>query len=127
MNDGWIVVVDDDPIDRRLVQVLLAAAGYEVRTARDTAAAAQLITVFPPRLMLMDLQLSAARRIEYVRRLRAAPETRDMVIIAMVPRPLAGAPQMARDAGCNDCVTKPIDNLTLLETVARRLASHRQS
>ena len=121
MNDGWIVVVDHNPIERRLVQVLLAAAGYEVRTASDTAAAAQLITMFTPRLMLMDLQVSASRRIEYVKRLRAAPETRDMVIIAMIPRPLSGAPQMARDAGCSDCVAKPLDNLTLLETVARRL------
>jgi CheY-like chemotaxis protein len=121
MSEGWIVVVDDSPIDLRSMQVLLAAAGYEVRTARDTKAAAQLLTVFPPRLMLVDFRLPASRRVEYVKRLRTAPETRDIAIIAMIPRAMKGLQQVAREAGCSECVAKPIDTVTLLETVARRL------
>lgn len=122
MNEGWIVVVDDNPIELRLVQVLLVAAGYDVRTARDTKAAAQLLALFAPRLMLVDFHARASRHIDYVRRLRAAPATRDIVIIAMTPR--GGTQQLAREAGCSECVAKPIDTMALLEAVARRLGRH---
>ena len=55
-------------------------------------------------------------------RLKADPATRDIVIIALTAYAMTGDEQRARDAGCDDYVTKPIDTRSLPQLVARHLA-----
>ena len=104
-----ILVVDDNAHNLKLVRVLLAAEGYDVRTAGDAEEALELLTSFEPRLILMDLQLPGMDGLELTRRLKADPLRRHIVVIALTAYAMKGDEEKARAAGCDGYVAKPID------------------
>ncbi len=118
-----ILIVDDHPINLKLARVVLAVEGYVVRTAADAEEALAVLAVFSPRLILMDLQLPGMDGLELTRRLKAAEATRAIRIIAVTSYAMKGDEAKARQAGCDDYVTKPIDIEALPKLVARNLAA----
>ncbi len=125
MSREPILVVDDNPINLKLVKVLLTGEGYEVRAAQDAEEALVILNGFRPRLILMDLQLPGMDGYELTRRLKAAPETADIDIIAVTSYAMKGDAEKARDAGCDDYVTKPLDTVALPRIIEARLAGER--
>jgi len=118
-----ILVVDDNPINLKLIRVLLTGEGYDVRAALDAEEAVVILQTFRPRLILMDLQLPGMDGYELTRRLKAEPETRDIVIFAVTSYAMKGDEQRALDAGCDGYVAKPIDTEALPRIIAARLAA----
>jgi len=118
-----ILVVDDNPINLKLIRVLLTGEGYEVRAALDAEEAAVILQSFRPLLILMDLQLPGMDGYEFTRRLKAEPETRDIVIFAVTSYAMKGDEQRALDAGCDGYISKPIDTEALPRIIAARLAA----
>lgn len=114
-----IVVVDDNAINLKLLRVVLAGEGYDVRTAQDAEETLTLLETFHPRLILMDLQLPGMDGLELTRRLKAAPGTWDIIIVAVTSYAMKGDHERALAAGCDDYVTKPIDTEALPKLVAR--------
>jgi two-component system cell cycle response regulator DivK len=121
MPGDLVVIVDDNPINLKLLRVVLAGAGYAVRTAQDAEDALALLQDFHPRLILMDLQLPGMDGLELTRMLKAAPETCDIVIIAVTSYAMKGDRERALAAGCDDYVTKPVDTRELPRLVNRHL------
>lgn len=117
-----ILIVDDNPTNLKLVAYLMRAKGYEVSTAIDAQAAISEIQAQRPALILMDLQLPGIDGLELTRRLKADPETRGIIIVAVTAYAMKGDQDKAIAAGCDDYVTKPIDTRVLPETIARHLA-----
>jgi CheY-like chemotaxis protein len=70
----------------------------------------------------MDIQLPGIDGLELTRRLKADPQTRDIVIVAVTAYAMKGDQAKALAAGCDDYITKPIDTRALPETIARHLA-----
>ena len=70
----------------------------------------------------MDLQLPGMSGLELTRRLKSAPETRAVVILAMTAYAMKGDEAKAREAGCDGYVTKPIDTRALAALVGRAAA-----
>ncbi len=116
-----ILVVDDNAENTKLVTFLLRNRGYEVRTAASAEEALQVLGDFRPRLVLMDLQMPGMDGYELTRRLKASPETRDVLVIALTAYAMKGDEQRARDAGCEGYVTKPIDTRALPAMLSRLL------
>lgn len=116
-----ILIVDDNPVNLKLLRITLAVAGYDVQTAVDAEQARSVLASFRPRLILMDVQLPGMDGLELTRRLKAEPATRDAVILAVSAYAMKGDEQRALAAGCDGYVTKPIDTRTLGSTVARYL------
>jgi two-component system, cell cycle response regulator DivK len=114
-----ILAIDDNPINLKLLRVVLSGEGYEVCTAQDAEEALALLADSRPSLILMDLQLPGMDGLELTRRLKADPATRDIVIIAVTSYAMKGDHQKALDAGCDDYVSKPIDTEALPKLVAR--------
>jgi CheY-like chemotaxis protein len=116
-----VLIVDDNPTNLKLVAYLVRANGYEVDTAGDAEAALATIAAHRPALILMDLQLPGIDGLELTRRLKADPATRDIKIIAVTAYAMKGDEDKAREAGCDDYVTKPIDTRGLPEMIAKHV------
>jgi CheY-like chemotaxis protein len=120
-----ILIVDDNPINLKLLRITLKVAGYDVQTAVDAEQAMTVLASFRPRLVLMDLQLPGMDGLELTRRLKSDPVTRDAIIVAVTAYAMKGDKERAFDAGCDGYVTKPIDTDTLPGLVARYLEGER--
>ena len=114
-----MLIVDDNPINLKLVAYLVKASGYEVDTAVDADAALAAIAAHRPRVILMDLQLPGVDGLELTRRLKQDPATREIAIIAVTAYAMKGDQEKAFEAGCDDYVTKPIDTRALPQLIAR--------
>lgn len=123
MNAPPILIVDDNPTNLKLVQVLLEEDGLAVRTAVDAAGAIEAVAESPPRLLLLDLQLPGMDGLALTRLLKGAPATRDIVILAMTAYAMKGDAERARAAGCDGYITKPIDTRSLAGLVRGYLAA----
>jgi len=117
-----ILIVDDNPTNLKLARVVLAAEGYDVRTADDAEEALRVLETFRPRVILMDLQLPGMDGLELTRKLKRDPERRGIVILAVTAYAMKGDEEKARAAGCDGYVTKPIDPETLPATIAAHIA-----
>ena len=122
MPGEQILIVDDNPTNLKLVAYLMKANGYAVSTAIDAQAALAEISAKRPALILMDVQLPGIDGLELTRRLKADPETRDIIIVAVSAFAMKGDHDKAIAAGCDDYVTKPIDTRSLPSTIAGHLS-----
>lgn len=113
-----ILIVDDNPSNTRLLSYVLRRAGYSVRTASDATEALVAVAECRPRLIFMDIQLPGMSGLDVARQLKADPTTRGIPIIAATAYAMTGDAERAREAGCDDYVTKPIDTRTLLTRVS---------
>jgi len=116
-----VLIVDDNPQNLKLAKVILAGAGYEVKTAIDAEDALRILESFAPRLILMDLQLPRMDGLELTRRLKADPVRRAIIIIALTAYAMKGDEQRALEAGCDGYIAKPIDTQALPRLIAQYL------
>jgi CheY-like chemotaxis protein len=121
MTGAPILIVDDNPLNLKLTRVLLAGAGYVVRSAADADEALAALAGFRPRLILMDIQLPGMDGLELTRRLKADPATRDIIVVALTAYAMKVDEQKAREAGCDGYIAKPIDTRTLPDVIAAYL------
>lgn len=116
-----LLVVDDNPANLKLVQVLLQCEGYEIKTAPNAEYALALLQTFRPPLILMDLQLPGMDGLTFTRQLKTDPKTKDIKVVALTAYAMKGDEEKARAAGCDAYVTKPIDTRRLPVLVAEML------
>jgi CheY-like chemotaxis protein len=115
-----ILIVEDVEYNRELL-VQLLEDDYEVVTAADGAAGIEAAARDRPDLILMDLSLPGLDGWEATRRLKARPETEAIPVIALTAHAMQGDEERARACGCDDYLTKPIDEDQLFAKLARLL------
>ena len=121
-----ILVVDDNPINLKLVSDLLAFEGYRVLKAEDGEEAAASVEAEPPDLILLDVDLPGIDGLTLTKRLKSDTRTADIVIVALTAFAMKGDRQRAMAAGCDAYVTKPIDTRGLPGQVAELLHRREQ-
>ena len=121
MAEKTILIVDDNPVNMKLIRVLLAGEGYDVRTAADAQEALQILQELHPHLILMDIQLPGMDGLELTRILKSDPLTRDIKIIGLNAYAMKGDEERIIAAGCDGYVLKPIDTRTLPTLIAEYL------
>lgn len=105
-----VLVVDDDPMNARMLSRLLRARGYEALTATDPEAALALAAAERPQAVVVDLLLGGGMSgTEIARRLRATPEIGTPAVIVVSGRELAEFEAEALAAGADGVETKPLD------------------
>ena len=109
MSAPRILVVDDNPLNIVLAEVVLLAEQFCVETAADGPEAMQKVASFQPDLILMDIQLPGRDGLEVTRDLKANPTTRHIRIIAFTAFAMRGDEAKMRAAGCDGYLSKPID------------------
>lgn len=109
-----ILLVEDNEMNRDMLARRLAKKGYEVVIAVNGAEGVELAITQAPDLILMDMSLPILDGWEATRQLKASPATQTIPVIALTAHAMTEDCQKARDAGCDDYDTKPIEITRLL-------------
>jgi CheY-like chemotaxis protein len=117
-----ILVVEDVELNRDLLFQLLEE-NYELVFAIDGAAGIAQAALARPDLILMDLSLPVVDGWEATRRIKADPATARIPIIALTAHAMTGDAEKAKTAGCDDFLTKPIDEDLLFAKLGYWLSS----
>jgi CheY-like chemotaxis protein len=104
-----ILYVEDNDDNVYVMRNRLGRVGFTVLVAVDAEQGLVMAATERPDLILMDLRLPGLDGWEATRRLKAAPETKDIPVIAVSAHAMAGDREKALEAGCDDYDTKPID------------------
>jgi CheY-like chemotaxis protein len=116
-----ILLVEDNEMNRDMLSRRLERKGYQVVIAVDGQQAIDLAASEKPDLILMDMSLPVMDGWEATRRLKAGGQTKEIPIIALTAHAMPEDERKAREAGCNDYDTKPIELPRLLEKIAVQL------
>ena len=116
---GRILVVDDNPVNRRVAHLMLEKAGYFVETAEDGEDALHKLDAGEPYdLVLMDVNMPRLDGFEATARIRARQDAlRDLPIVAMTASAMAGDAERCLEAGMDGYVSKPVRAQALLAAV----------
>jgi two-component system cell cycle response regulator DivK len=109
-----ILVVDDTELNIDLITQLLED-DYNLLFARDGAQGVEMALQNNPDLILMDISLPVMDGYEATRKIREKQKT--VPIIGLSAHAMSGHEQSAREAGCNDYLTKPINDELLLKKI----------
>lgn len=109
-----ILLIEDNEMNRDMLSRRLERKDFEVVIAIDGQAGVNMATSDAPDLILMDLSLPVLDGWEATRTIKADPATSSIPIIALTAHAMSSDEQKAREAGCNDYDTKPVNFQRLL-------------
>lgn len=117
-----ILVIDDDPVSLALVENVLAAEGYEAQKATTPAKALEILRMWQPDVILLDIQFQGLENgLEFARRLKSNVATRATPIVAFTAYGDRWTEAEARAAGCDAFLEKPITAKMLADAVRTAL------
>jgi two-component system cell cycle response regulator DivK len=120
-----ILLVEDNEMNRDMLSRRLQRKGYEVVIAVDGGEGVAMAHSQAPDLILMDMSLPVLDGWEATRKLKAAPETAGIPVIALTAHAMATDREKAMEAGCDDYDTKPIELPRLLGKIEAMLSGAR--
>ena len=115
-----ILIVEDVALNRDLLTQLLED-DYALLTAVDGAAGVEMAVAHRPDLILMDLSLPLLDGWAATRRIKANAATARIPVVAITANAMSGDEERAKAAGCDDFMTKPIDEDLLFAKLHRWL------
>jgi two-component system, cell cycle response regulator DivK len=122
MANELILVVEDNEQNQKLARDVLQVKGYRVLIAESAEAGLPLALEKKPDLVLMDIHLPGMNGIEALARLRAAPATKSIPVLAFTASVMPQDRRQITSAGFDGFLSKPINLKEFLETIAGALA-----
>ncbi|MFL5805681.1 MAG: response regulator [Roseiflexaceae bacterium] len=118
-----ILLVEDDSTNRDMISRYLRLLGYRIVVALDGMQAVTLAQTERPDLILMDMRLPVMDGWEATRRIKAAPATRSIPVVALTAYAMDDERRRCLEAGCDDYETKPLEFPRLLEKIRSILST----
>jgi CheY-like chemotaxis protein len=112
-----ILLVEDNEMNRDMLERRLSRKGYEVLIAVDGAEGVELSRSHQPDIILMDMSLPVMDGWSATREIKNYPKTNTIPVIALTAHAMAGDREKSIAAGCDDYDTKPIEFTRLLEKI----------
>lgn len=112
-----ILIVEDEEAIRDMLGYALMKEGFSCDEAADVDQARTTIESNRPNLILLDWMLPGMSGIDYARRLRSVPDTRDIPIIMLTAKGEETDKVRALDTGADDYITKPFSTKELVARV----------
>lgn len=116
-----ILVADDDFDNRTLAKDVLEMSGYQVVLATNGMEALEVAAREKPDLILLDLSMPEMSGWDVAKRIRQKPTLTQTKIVAFTAHALVGDDLDAKEAGCDDYLSKPCDPVDIVRTVAHWL------
>ena len=116
-----VLVVDDSEDNLELARLLLESAGFEVRTAKNGRRALEMFQAWQPRLILMDMRMPVMDGYQATAQVRKLPGGDRVKVVALTASAFDEDRQLAMAAGCDEMVTKPIEEEQLFAVIGRLL------
>ncbi len=118
-----ILLVEDNELNRDMLSRRLMRRGYEVVLAVDGEHGLAMAESEAPDLILMDMSLPVLDGWEAARRLKSAPSTKHIPVIALTAHAMSSDRDRAIESGCDDYDTKPVELPRLLEKIEALLVA----
>jgi CheY-like chemotaxis protein len=115
-----VLIVDDDPDCRLILQLMLAKLGWELHFAENGLTGLELAESLQPDLVLMDLLMPGMTGLEAVAAMRATPALASMAVFAITAMAFEQERHMAFAAGFDVVITKPFSRRHLIEAIQRQ-------
>ncbi|MDY6844038.1 MAG: response regulator [Thermodesulfobacteriota bacterium] len=119
MENRTILVVEDDEKNMKLVRALLSIGKYDMLEALDAETGIQLARKHQPDLILMDIQLPKMDGLSAIRIIKEDTTISNIPIMALTSYAMQKDMEKAKEAGCVDYITKPIDTKGFLKTLSQ--------
>ncbi len=123
MNPKLILHIEDNPSNRKAVQHILRMTDYRLIEAADGQEGIDLLEKETPDLILTDIQLPRLSGYDVAKRVKSDPRFRHIPVVAVTSYGLSGDEVKAKEAGCDDYVSKPYRPKVLLEHLEKFLGS----
>jgi two-component system cell cycle response regulator DivK len=118
MSGAQVLVVEDNEKNMKLFRDVLQATGYQLLEATTGEQAMELALAHEPNLVLMDIQLPDIDGVEALGRLRANERTASIPVVALTAQAMQGDRERFLAAGFDGYVSKPVDVVEFVKTVA---------
>ena len=112
-----VLVVEDDPVILRLLEVNFELEGFGVLLAHDGAEGIEMARTHQPDVIVSDIMMPHTSGLELLAALRGDPDTKAIPIILLSAKAQTNDLKVGLDAGADDYVTKPFEPLDLVERV----------
>jgi CheY-like chemotaxis protein len=116
-----ILIVEDNPVNQKLISFLLTRAGYTHDVADNGAIALEKLESGAFRLVLMDMMMPVMNGYDAIRSLRQNPRFKTLPVIALTANAMKGEDEKCRAAGCDDYIAKPYSKEQILTAIGRLL------
>jgi two-component system, cell cycle response regulator DivK len=113
-----ILIVEDEPKNRKLFRDLLQRNGFETVEATDGEQGVNLAKTIKPDLILMDVMMPKMDGLQATRLIKADTTTKYIPVLALTGSAMSGDKERTLEAGCDDYIAKPVDIRELLKTIA---------
>ncbi|RJX80836.1 response regulator [Pseudomonas sp. LS-2] len=120
-REGCVLLVEDNPVNRTVVEAMLRSLGLQVSAAGDGAEAVSMVSREKYALILMDCRLPIMDGYEATRRIRQLPGLETLPIIALTANARHGDREICLQAGMNDYLAKPFKRTDLQQVLQRWL------
>ena len=117
MPKATVLVVEDDPVILRLLEVNFELEGFGVLLAHDGAEGIAVARAEQPDLIISDIMMPKASGLELVTVLKGDPDTKGIPIILLSAKAQMSDLKTGMDAGADDYITKPFEPLDLIDRV----------
>ena len=127
MPKNKILIAEDNPLNMRMLEMLLRARGYPfLLKAVNGEEALEIAIKEKPALILMDIQLPRMNGLEVTRRLKRMPSLRHIPIIALTAYAMKGDREKCLGAGCDAYLSKPVSTRELPKVIGRILRQRKK-
>ncbi|MFN3324617.1 MAG: response regulator [Bryobacteraceae bacterium] len=119
---GRILVVEDNPVNQKVVSTVLRKHGYDCAIAQNGLEGINLLLQEDFALVLMDVQMPVLDGLEATARIRQNPRFQNLPIVAMTAHAMSGDRERCLEAGMNGYIAKPVNSAHLIATVQTYLS-----
>ncbi len=117
MTKKTILIVEDESAIRSMIKMTLTLAGFECLEAEETQAASKQLAAQAPDLVLVDWMLPGASGLEWTRRLKRSPETKQIPIIMLTAKAEENHKVKGLETGADDYIIKPFSPRELVARI----------